>query len=114
MSSAVIPGLRASNHSTVLSSGSQMPVLALHSVAMLHSVARSSIDRLASPGPPNSIERSSVCSSRAYFHRMCSMMSLAVQPGSNSPVNSKRMDSGTCTKVKPLWIRLANSVEPTP
>ncbi len=30
------------------------------------------------------------------------------------PVSSKRIDSGTCTKVKPAWINPAYSVAPTP
>ena len=39
------------------SSASQMPVRPEHSVAMLHSVARSSTEREVRPGPPNSMLR---------------------------------------------------------
>jgi hypothetical protein len=82
------------------SSASQMPERAVHSVAMLHSVARSSIESDARPGPPNSITRSSVSSRTANVARMCRITSFAVQPGSE-PTSSKRIDSGTLTNVKP-------------
>ena len=92
----------------------QMPVRAAHSVAMLHRVARSSGDSVCSPGPPNSMTRSSVSCARAWVARMWSMTSLAVTPGRSWPRSSKRIDSGTTTKVKPAWMRAAYSVVPTP
>ena len=42
------------------------------------------------------------------------MTSLAVTPAGSVPVSSKRIDSGTSTKVKPDLTRAAYSVAPTP
>ena len=46
-------------------SAETMPLRAEHSVAMLASVARSSIDSVETPGPVNSITRLSVACGRA-------------------------------------------------
>ena len=105
---------RGSSHAARRSSPSQMPDFAEHSVAMLHRVARSSGERVRSPGPVNSMIRSRVSSRLAWTSRMRSITSFAVQPGSSSPTSSKRIDSGTWTKVKPAEIRPAYSVAPTP
>ena len=91
-----------------------MPVRPEHSVAILHRVARSSIDRLAKPGPPNSMLRFNVNSLRAWSARMNKITSLAVHPSSSVPTSSNRIDSGTFTKVNPALTRFAYSVAPTP
>ena len=77
-------------------------------------MALSSIDKEESPEPPNSIERLSVNSSRAWSESMNKITSLAVQPSFSVPTNSKRIDSGTFTNVNPEYTRLAYSVAPTP
>ena len=78
------------------------PALAEHSVAMLASVARSSGESDASPGPPNSITRSSVVlppgvvGEDVEHHVLGRDVRAAARPSS-----SKRIDSGTSTNVKP-------------
>ena len=96
-----IPGRCATIQSTVDSSPSNTPALAEHSVAMLAMVARSSGESDESPGPPNSITRSSVFPGFAYSLRMKSITSFAVTPGRSAPVNSKRIDAGVSMKVRP-------------
>ena len=91
-----------------------MPVLAEHSVAILHNVARSSTDRLSNPSPPNSILRFNVNSSLAWSDRIYKITSFAVQPSVSLPTNSNLIDSGTLTKVNPELTKLAYSVAPTP
>ena len=98
----------------VSSSATTMPPRAVHSVAMLASVARSSIERLETPGPVNSITRLSVASGFANSSRMWSIRSLAVTFSRSLPTSSKRIDSGTSTWVKPAWTSAAYSVAPTP
>ena len=63
--SALVPGRRATIHSSMRSSASTIPEWAEHSVAMLASTARSSGESEASPDPPNSRARASVAWRRA-------------------------------------------------
>ena len=98
---APTPGRCATIHSTVLSSPSKTPAFAAHSVAMLAMVARSSGERAARPGPPNSMTRSSVFPGLAYSLRMKSITSFAVTPGRKTPLSSKRMEPGVSMNVIP-------------
>ncbi len=76
--STSISGRHMRSQRKVSSSAATMPPRAVHSVAMLASVARSSIDSAETPGPVNSITRLSVASGLAKSSRMWSIRSLAV------------------------------------
>ena len=101
----IVAGLRSARRAaiqaTVCSSASTIPVLAVHSVAMLARVARSSMERVARPGPPNSMQRLSVSRGLAWWSRMWSITSLAVTSGASAPISSKRIVSGTTVVVNP-------------
>ena len=90
-----------------------MPFLAPASMAMLHTHSRSSIERLATPGPVNSIDLYSAPSTpiRPMMERI---RSLPDTRSGRLPVRTKRMAAGTLNQAMPVAIPAAISVEPTP
>src|ERR1039458_5073276 len=106
-------GRHATVRSSVLKSNSKMAFLPPASMAMFAIVMRSSIERLAAPGPSNCIARY-VAPSKPISPMQCRMMSLAITPGCNLPSRRKCMVSGTLSSNLPVPMTNPASVLPMP
>ena len=90
-----------------------MPFFAPASMAMLHIVKRSSIERYFMPSPANSIDLYSAPST-PIMPMMCSIMSLPQIYCAGCPLSTNFIACGTLNQHLPLIIPAAMSVEPTP